>query len=475
MGRTKITNADFTHLHNHTEYSSFDGLNKISKFPKYAAEQGFKALAMTDHGNMGGAFKFMKECASFGIKPITGCEFYLSRDRHVNYERKYDKETKTEITGQIEKQKGNRHVVLIAKNWTGYQNLCRLSQTSWTDGFYHSPRIDFELLAEHSEGLICTSACLSSVVNSNLLYDRYDKAKKAVSLFKDIFKDDFYLEVMYHGIDAEAAIIPDILKLSEEMNVTCYCTNDCHYCEQCQGRSQELLMAMSSGSCLTNPKRMKFPYDEFYLKSAAEMSKIFGTKPELLLNTNKVVDKIDHKDIFRSITGKMRLPRYDIPKEYPSPYEYLKKLAWDGMRKYGWDTSQKHVDRLNMELYDVKIVWENNRYDFATYFLIVRDYMRAAKDKGIMTGCGRGSGFGSVLLRCLDITYGPDPLAYGLLWERFLGFDDKFFMNERDFGLDAEVGLNEVGHVIHVDTPDVLVEDADARDVENDLGGVDRY
>jgi len=472
MGKRRITNADFSHLHNHTEYSSFDGLNKVSKFPAYAAEQGFKALAMTDHGNIGGAFKFMQECNSVGIKPIVGCEFYLAKDRHVHFKQKKDRSGKMLEEGQMDGPKGNRHIVLIAKNWIGYQNLCRLSQASWTEGFYLNPRIDFDILSQHSEGLICSSACLSSIINSNLLYDRYDQAKKAVALFKDIFADDFYLEVMYHGIDAEGAIIPDILRLGEEMGVKCYCTNDCHYCEACQGKSQELLMAMSTSRCLTDPKRLHFPYDEFYLKSAAEMSKMFGTQPELLLNTNCVVDKIDKDDILRNMTGKMRLPRYEIPAQFKEPYDYLDHLAWEGMKRLGWNSSEQHVQRLRLELNDVKIVWENNRFDFATYFLIVRDYIKACKGMNILTGCGRGSGFGSILLRCLEITYGPDPLAYGLLWERFLGFDDKFFINEVDFGLDQE------GQVVRADKAEILMDDDDdddSREVENDLGGVDRY
>tara|TARA_B100000614_G_scaffold262895_1_gene299705 strand:+ start:55768 stop:57162 length:1395 start_codon:yes stop_codon:yes gene_type:complete len=464
MKARKITNADFVHLHNHTEYSSFDGLNKVSEFPKAAAEKGFKALAMTDHGNIGGAFKFMRQCAEAGIKPIVGCEFYLSKDRHVHFTNKKDSRGRILEEGQTDGRKGNRHLVLIAKNWKGYQNLCRLSQASWVEGYYRDPRIDLDLLYEHSEGLICSSACLSSVINANLLHGRYDQAKKAGTILKDIFKDDFYLEVMYHGIDAEGAIISDVIKLGEELGCKCICTNDCHYCEKCQGKSQELLMAMSTSRCLTDPKHIHFPHDEFYLKSAQEMAKTFGTKPELLLNTNLVADKVDTDDIMDNLVGKMRLPRFKIPEGFQTPYDYLEKLALDGMKSLGWDKSQEHVERLKMELNDVRIVWENNRYDFATYFLIVRDYIRASQERGILTGCGRGSGFGSVLLRCLGITHGPDPLAYGLLWERFLGFDDKYFVTERDFGIEEEDKVVEVE-----------VDEEVAREVEDDLGGVDRY
>ena len=192
MKNNKFQNQDFVHLHNHTEYSNFDGLNKVKDFPLNARKDGFRSLAMTDHGNIAGAIKFLQECLKPAedengneiptIKPILGCEMYLSRSRH----NKSSKE-------QPEKRKGNRHLVILAKNWRGYQNLCALSHKSWTEGFYADPRIDLELLSQHKEGLIVTSACLSSVINSNLLYERYKEAEKTVKIFKDIFEDDFYL------------------------------------------------------------------------------------------------------------------------------------------------------------------------------------------------------------------------------------------------------------------------------------------
>lgn len=463
MANKRLTNADFVHLHNHTEYSAFDGLNKMKKFPKYAAEQGFKALAMTDHGNMAGAFKFINECSDVGIKPIVGCEFYLAKDRHVHFKHVKDNKGNILEEGQMDGRKGNRHIVLLAKNWKGYQNLCRLSQASWLEGHaFQDPRIDFDLLGKHSEGLICSSACLSSIVNSNLLHNRYDKALKAAGLLKEIFGRDFYLEAMYHGIDAEGMIIPDILKLGQDLGCKCIASNDCHYCEKCQGTSQELLMAMSTASCLTNPKHIKFPYNEFYLKSVDEMQVHFGHHPELLTNTTLVADSIDSEDIIDNLTGGMRLPKFPIPENFSNPHQYLDHLAYEGLKRLGWDKSPEHVSRLQMELRDVNVVWENNRMDFATYFLIVRDYILAAQNKGILVGAGRGSGFGSVLLRCIEISYGPDPLKFDLLWERFLAFDDKFFMTKYDFGL----GTDEAA---------VVTASSESREVEDDMGGVDRY
>ena len=332
MAKRRISNQDFVHTHVHTEISAFDGLNKISNLPLLARKMGFPSLAITDHGTMGGAIKFMQECMKTKdkdgkeipyptIKPILGIEAYLSRNRFAR--------TKAE---QPDMRRGNRHLVLLAKNWEGYQNLCSLSQASWIEGYgFMSPRIDFDLLEKHYKGLICSSACLSSVINSNLLNDRYDKAKIAATKFKDLFGDDFYLEVMYHGIDAEGIIIPDVLKLGRELGIKVICTNDAHYGTKDMGKSHELLMAMSCSKCLHDPKHLNFPYDEFYLKSAPEMAVTFGSQPELLLNTRDIADKIDSNDILTNMNGGMRLPKYKFPNEFSSPFDYMVRLANEGM------------------------------------------------------------------------------------------------------------------------------------------------
>jgi DNA polymerase-3 subunit alpha len=432
MKMLKIGNKDFTHIHNHTEYSAFDGLNKISSFPMEARKMGFRALGITDHGTVGGLIKFFNECQKTTDKdgnklelapivPLLGCEFYLAKNRFAK--------TKQE---QPDGRKGNRHILLIAKNWKGYQNLCRLSEASWVDGFYNDPRIDFELLEKHHDGLICSTACLSSVVNANLLYGRYDVARKTVKKFKDLFGEDFYLEVMFHGIDAERLIIPDIIKLGDEMDVSLVCSNDCHYCKQEHGPSQELMMCMSTSRCMKDPKHLHFPYHEFYLKSAMEMASMFSSIPDALFNTNEIVDKIDIASIKNNFGG-MKLPDFPLPDGYSDPHKYLEDIAWSGLRKINLSDSASHIGRLRLELEDVKIAKLNNGYDFATYFLIVRDYINFAKSNGIMTGCGRGSGFGSLLLKCIGITYGVDPLEHDLLWERFLGFDSKRFVRFEDF------------------------------------------
>lgn len=520
----KFNNADYVHLHNHSCYSRFDGLAHVIDLVLAARKMGFKSLALTDHGNVGGWMKFADACRLkkdkndkelvgldgkplAPMKPIFGCEFYLARNHTA---RKKDE--------QPDGRKGNRHLLLIAKNAEGYRNLCALSQKSFVDGQLYDPRIDLNLLAQHSKGLICQSACLSSVINNNLLHGRYDQAKIMATLFKDIFGKDFFLEVMYHGIDAEAQIIPLILKLAKELDIPVVCTNDCHYVRKEQSSSHEVLMAMSTSRCLRDPKHLHFPYNEFYLKSAEEMGKIFGSHPELIYNTVSVAERVEEfikssgapgEDFIK--TGGMRLPEFDldvakvdilsdflkngadrcpeladmigdreklleyvkqhhgnlkldfVPKG-KTPYEFLVELSWQGLKRLGWDKSDAHCKTLQMELDDVKIAIDNNDMDFATYFLIVWDYINFARSKGILTGCGRGSGYASIILRCLRITYGPDPLKYGLIWERFLGFDWKYIL------LDSDWGFGEAKIEIVADTSTF-----EERETEDDMGGVDRY
>ena len=246
------SNSNYTHLHNHTEYSPFDGANKMGEWVLHARRMGFKSLAISDHGNIGGWIKFYQECRRkkdkedkelLGldgkplptIKPIFGMEAYLAR----NIKEK-----------NPDQRKGNRHLLLIAKNKDGYENLCALAQLAQVEGRYIDPRIDLDNLAKHSNGLICSSACLSSVINANLMHGRFDQAKAVATIFKDIFGRDFFLEVMYHGIDAEGLIIPDVLRLGKMLDIPVIASNDCHYCRKEQARSQEVLMAMSTSRCI---------------------------------------------------------------------------------------------------------------------------------------------------------------------------------------------------------------------------------
>jgi len=471
-----LTNKDFVPFHNHSEFSKFDGLAKLPDLVLRARELGFPAFALTDHGNIQGFPTLLKECKATSnkkgpiefdpIKPILGCEFYLARSMDVGqYEERRDSEGKKLVPKdfQPDGKKGNRHLNLFCMNWEGYNNLCTLSQRSFTEGFYFDPRIDIELLSKHSEGLMGGSACLSSVINANLLYGNYDKAKKMAGLLNEIFKGNFFLEVMYHGIAEEKVIIPDIFKLSSELNIPVVATNDTHYIRKEQAPSQEVLMCMSTSRCIKDPKRYSYAYHEFYLKSAEEMLKMFKDVPHVITNSKMMADRIDTADIERNLFGGMRLPKFNIPEEFADSFEYLKKLSWDGLKKHGWNNSEKHIKALEREIEDVRVAKVYNNYDFATYFLIVKDYTDASRENGILMGSGRGSGYASVMLRCLDITYGPDPLEYDLIWERFLGFDQKNFIIEEDFGFESDI------KVVGVDELDVN------RDLEDDQGGVDRY
>jgi len=467
-----FSNKDFVHFHCHTDRSSFDGLSSPESLVMQARKMGFPGIAVTDHGNIMSWIQFLQACRATKdktgkdipyppIKPILGIETYLCRkmDMGQNEEKKDAALIKKY---QPDGRKGNRHLNLYAMNYTGYKNICHLSQKSYTDGFYYDGRIDLELLSQHCDGVMIGSACLSSVINANLMYGNYDKAKEICGIFKEISNNNFFLEVMYHGISEEKEIIPSIFKLSSELDIPIIATNDCHYIFKDQGPAQELLLCMSQQKCVKDPDRLKFGHMEFYLKSAEEMGKIFGSSPNCIYNSVAMAERIDTKNIEDNLFGGMRLPKFEVPSKYKNSYEYLKDLAWEGMKKLGWDTSKKHVEALKIELQDVLVAQENNNYDFSTYFLIVRDYIQDAKGKGILVGPGRGSGYASVLLRCIGVTYGVDPLEYGLLWERFLGFSPQRFIKESDFGFEEELVLS-------------VIEKDKNRNLEDDLGGVDRY
>ena len=441
-----FSNKDFVHLHSHSAYSRFDGLVTVEDLFMQARKMGFSSIAITDHGNLMGWIKALQisrathdkkgnEIPYASIKPILGIEAYIARKMDIGqYSGKRSSRPKE---FQPDGRKGNKHITLYAMNFEGYQNLCTLSQKSWTEGFYHDPRIDIELLSKYSKGLMCGSACLNSLININLYNNQYEKAKKICSLFKDIFGENFFLEVMYHGIDKEKYIIPLIFKLSSELDIPVVATNDCHYIKKEDATSQEVLLAMSMSSCIKDTERMYRSYDEFYLKSAAEMGKIFGNKPECLTNSVKMAERIDTEDIEKNLFGGMRLPHFDLPDGYKDSYEYLEKIAWEGLKKLGWDRSPRYLEAFKKELTDVKVAKDSNNYDFAKYFLIVQDYVQEARKRGVLVGPGRGSGYASILLRCLGITYGKvDPINSGLLWERFLGFSSKRFIKEDDFGLE---------------------------------------
>jgi DNA polymerase III subunit alpha len=475
---SRWSNRDFVHFHTHSSYSNFDGLANVDKLVKQAREMEFPAIALTDHGNVSGFIKFLKECAatkdkdgkeipSKPIKPILGCEMYLSKK--MEWQKKDDAEKNGGY--QVNGPAGNHHINLYAMNWQGYQNICALSHDSWLDGFYSNPRIDLFKLAEHSEGIMIGTACLSSFVNQNLLNDRYDKALESVGVLKEITKGNIFLEAMYHGYAKQRAILPDIYKLSKASGVPVVATNDIHYLKKEDAKSQEVVMAISTSNCLTNPKHMCHLYPELYMKSCEEMAKIFGHVPQSLTNSVAMAEKINTDDIVRHLfVGGMKLPPFPLPEGFKEPIQYLAHLSKEGMKRLGWDKSQPHIEQLKVELRDLKVALDVNDFDFPTYFLIVWDICNFAREKGITKGYGRGSGSASVALNCLDIVNGIDPLASGLLWQRFLGFSDLQFVIPKDFGLRKDGKVIDIVSDSSEETDDIVEEEN-----EEDEGGIGRY
>jgi DNA polymerase-3 subunit alpha len=362
---------------------------------------------------------------------------------------------------QPDGQKGNKHLLILAKNKQGYKNLCSLSHIGWTKGYYYDPRIDFDTLEKYSDGLIVSSACLGGLINSNLRLGRYNEAKKTAALFKDIFGEDFFLEIMYHGIPEEAMIIPYIIKMGGELDIPIIATNDIHYINKEDHFAHELFVCSGQKTCINNPKRMKHTYAEFYMKSAQEMSALFVDYPQFLTNTLSVAERCNSKEIEDYLFRVNRFPTFTVPKGYKDQYDYLCKMAWDGLKKLEWDKKPDHVDALKKELGDVKLAWDVGHFDFSSNFLIVKDCNDFAKRENILRGYGRGSGYSSVLLRCLGIFSGPSPIENGLLWERFLGFDEIFYMMDSDLGFEGEEKFTEI-----VEDTEDTEEDQENEDIE---------
>lgn len=432
-GHTNIIAKKYTDKYNRKQKTNYRfSWNTKSNFRLYFKEENkywlpIKKIRRRKYSGYVYNFEVEDDHSYVSHISLHNCETYLCRNHLAR-----DK------NGQPDGRKGNRHLNIFAKNYKGYQNLCALSQEACVNGLYYDPRIDFELLEKHKEGLIVSSACLSSVVNFNLLKDRYEKALEAVGIFQDIFKDDFYLEMMYHGIDAEAKILPDIQRLSKQTGAKILITNDSHYTEREDAEMHEKIMCISSGKTTKDPKRIKFPYGEFYLKSSEEMKKIFGHVSDYMLNTLEVAEKCDYSDIvFVEDGGEMLLPKFEISPEFKSPQEQLSSMVAKGMIDLKLNNSPEHVKRVNLELSDLELVWKTNRYPFATYFLIVHDIFEFCKKRNISAGI-RGSGYGSLVLKVLGISEGIDPLEHGLLWERFLGFDDAYFISDEDLGIEKK-------------------------------------
>ena len=400
----------FVHLHVHSEYSILDGSAKIESLVERAKELKMPALALTDHGNMFGALEFYKEAYKTGVKPIIGEEFYLTPN-------------KMESRDQKEKP---FHLILLAKDEEGYKNLVYLSSMAYIKGFYYKPRIDKEILSEHSKGLIALSACLGGEVPHYLKIGKYEEAKKAAATYIDIFgKENYYFELMDNGIEEQRIVNEGLLRLSNEVGVKVVATNDIHYLNKEDAYNHDVLLCIQTGKTFSDTKRLRFKTDEFYFRTPQEMMKIFSGYPDAIKNTIEITDKCN----LTIEIGKYHLPNFPIP-DGKTPDQYLRELAEEGIKKRYSNLNDEIKNRLEMELNVISSM------GFSTYFLIVWDFIEYAKKEGIMVGPGRGSAAGSIVAYALGIT-DVDPLKYGLLFERFLN-KSRVSMPDIDIDFDAE-------------------------------------
>jgi DNA polymerase-3 subunit alpha len=385
----------FCHLHTHTEYSLLDGEASIKKLVARVKELGMDSCAITDHGSMYGVVDFYREAKSQGIHPVIGCEVYMApRSR---FDKVHDIDNKTS------------HLILLAENQRGYKNLIKLVSAGYIDGFYYKPRIDFEMLKEHSEGIIALSACIAGEVPKALLRGDYDEAKKIALKYAEVLgKDNYFLEIQDHGLSEQKRIIPDMLRLSEETGIGLVATNDIHYLKKEDAKYQDVLMCIQMEKKVDDPDRMKFETEEFYIKSPEEMTSLFEYVPQAIENTEKIAKRCNVDFDF----GTRHLPAYAVP-DGKDAFEYLRELCQSGLEKRYLPVSDELQKRLDYELGVIKSM------GFVDYFLIVWDFIHFAKNNGVMVGPGRGSAAGSIVAYSLGITT-VDPIKYGLIFERFL-------------------------------------------------------
>ncbi len=423
----------FTHLHVHTEYSLLDGACRISRLALAAKEKGMSALAITDHGVMYGAVDFYRACKEVGIKPIIGCEVYVAPQSRFD---------KSSLYGKY------YHMVLLCKNRTGYQNLIKLVSKGFTEGFYSKPRIDDELLEQYSEGLICLSACLAGEIPQKLLNGDYAGAREKAEYYRDLFgKENYYIELQDHGIEEQKQIIPDLVKIADEIGVGLAATNDSHYIEKSDSKTHNILLCIQTNRTINDNDRMEFQTDEFYLKTENEMREIFRDYPQAIDNTQKIADMCNFDFEF----GVRKLPCFDVP-DNEDHLEYFRNNCYKGMYKYyGQHPDKSLIDRLE---YEINTIAEMG---FVDYYLIVNDFVQYAKENRIPVGPGRGSGAGSLCAYCIGIT-DIDPIKYNLLFERFLNpervsmpdFDIDFCKDRRGEVIDYVIKKYGEDHVAQI-------------------------
>ena len=440
----------FTHLHVHTEYSLLDGASKIDELVAYAKELGMDSLAITDHGAMYGAVEFYQECTKQGIKPIFGCEVYLTTGSHFE-----------------KNNRGMFHLILLAENELGYHNLMKIVSIGQVEGFYYKPRIDKDVLRAHSEGIICLSACIAGELPVLILQDNLEGARRCIQEYIDIFgKENYFLEIQDHDLPEEHKVTAALKQLANEFDLGLVATNDLHYVRREDAAAQDILLCIQTTSTVDEPDRMRFPNDSFYLKSYDEMAERFGDCPEALENTTKIADRCNVKLEF----GHLLLPEFPVPEGFDTA-GYLRYLCEQELPKRYPVVDEKIRQRLEFEL---KII---NDMGYDAYFLIVWDFINFCREKQIPVGPGRGSAAGSVVAYLLHIT-NVEPLRYHLLFERFLNpervsmpdIDTDFCYERRQEVIDYVVRRYGKERVAQIITFGTLQARAAVRDVGKALG-----
>src|SRR5215510_4286366 len=431
----------FSHLHVHTQFSLLDGAASIPSLYKKAISDGMPALAISDHGNMFGVFEFVSEAykhkdenGNLLVKPIVGCEFYITADRHRKNFSKDERDPR-------------HHQILLAKNEQGYRNLVKLTSLGFIEGMYGKyPRIDKELILQYHEGLIATTCCLGASVPQAILRKGEEEGENEFKWWLNVFQEDYYVELQRHGLPEQDKVNEVLIKLAKKYNVKIIASNDSHYVDQSDFNAHDILLCINTGEKLSTPalreftdddvyvkdKRFAFPNDQFYFKTTEEMSKVFSDLPEAIDNTNEIVSKVELLDLKRNIL----LPAFPVPEKFKvhtkeektdkgivtveslNQWEYLKHITYEGAKNRYHEITEEIRERLDFELFTIKTM------GFAGYFLIVSDFIKAGREIGVFVGPGRGSAAGSVVAYCIGIT-NIDPIKYNLLFERFLNPDRK--------------------------------------------------
>ncbi|ETP71139.1 DNA-directed DNA polymerase III PolC, partial [Lachnospiraceae bacterium JC7] len=386
----------FTHLHVHTSYSLLDGAGRIPEMVARCKELGMDSMAITDHGVMYGVIDFYKEAKKQGIKPVLGCEIYLTSGS------RFDREI-------VKGDDRYYHLVLLAENDTGYANLMKIVSAGFTDGYYYKPRVDYEILEMYHEGIIALSACLAGEVSKNLARSMYDEAKAAALHYQSIFGEgNFFLELQDHGFPEQKRVNAGLLQLHEETGIPLVATNDIHYTFKTDAEAHDILLCLQTGKKVADENRMRYPGGQFYIKSEEEMRALFPYAKEALDNTHKIAERCNVEIEF----GHYHLPKYEVPEGYTS-LSYLTELCENGLKERYGEEAGKHRERLQYELDTITSM------GFVDYFLIVWDYIHFAKTHDISVGPGRGSAAGSIVAYAIGIT-DIDPMRYSLIFERFL-------------------------------------------------------